>query len=43
MSGTQIILLLLAFFLALTIIWNVLQSRRIDGHQKRIEALEKKP
>jgi hypothetical protein len=28
--------------LALVVVWEVIQSRRIDGLQKRIDALEKK-
>jgi len=43
MSATQLIFLVLVLFLALAIAWNVLQSRRIDRHEERIKALEKKP
>ncbi|MDI6451683.1 hypothetical protein [Anaerobaca lacustris] len=28
--------------LALVIVWNFLQSKRIDGLQKRLEAIEKR-
>ena len=43
MSFAQFILLVLAVAVGLLIAWNVLQSRRIDAHEKRLEALEKKP
>lgn len=42
MSATLIVLLVLVLPLALVIAWNVLQSRRIDGHEERIKALESK-
>ncbi len=43
MSGIQYVLLVLAVGLGLVVVWSALQSRRIDRHEKRIQALEKKP
>jgi len=42
MTSGQIVSLAVAGGLTLVVIWNILQSRRLDLHQKRLEALEKK-
>ncbi len=40
-AGTGLALLSVVI-VALVVAWNVLQSKRIDAIQKRVEALEKK-
>ncbi len=40
-AGTALVLVLVVA-LALVVVWNVVQSKRLDGLQRRIEALEKK-
>ena len=42
MSATQLILIIVLLPIALLIIWNIFQSRRIDQHEQRIKALESK-
>jgi len=42
MTGTTALVLLGAVVLALLVAWDIIQSRRIDRIQKRVEALEKK-
>ncbi len=42
MTGATGLVLLGVVILALVVVWNVIQSKRIDGLQKRVEALEKK-
>ncbi len=40
-AGTALVLVLVVA-LALVVVWNVVQSKRLDGLQRRIETLEKK-
>jgi hypothetical protein len=42
MTGTNLGVLAGAAILVLVIVWNVIQSKRVDALQKRVEALEKK-
>ncbi len=42
MTGATALVLVIVVALALVVVWNVVQSKRLDALQKRIETLEKK-